>query len=346
LFLLLQGAAAAGSDAAAAAAADKQQKPAAPQPPPLQEDLQLPGATSSAAPAAAPVLSQLNGKQAHQLLQVWEFACCFGPLLDLREVPSLQQLEAGMLGCVSHTGTMASSLLAQITAAADGSNSSAEQQQEADVTADPEVTAAAAAAAAAAGADATALSAAAAAAASAEQVARDDAAGAAWVQLHVSLLRLLVQEIFGAVSGATFDTAAMKAAQLRDLRTATPYVDITTWPEAARRYLAAAATATFLAQGEPKSSATGSSAKELDLPGHLRCMEVQDWAQYLCGGLNMKDLVSRVALLPQVRRRLQQSVLLLQLLLYCGAFVRRQCCVVHCFLSLVAGLMLMLLCLG
>ncbi|WIA14572.1 hypothetical protein OEZ85_003088 [Tetradesmus obliquus] len=108
-----------------------------------------------------------------------------------------------------------------------------------------------------------------------------------------------VQEIFGAVSGATFDTASMKAAQLRDLRTATPYVDITTWPEAARRYLAAAATATFLAQGEPKSVATGSSAKELDLPGHLRCMEAQDWAQYLCGGLNMKDLVSRVALLPQ-----------------------------------------------
>ncbi|WIA34750.1 hypothetical protein OEZ86_013057 [Tetradesmus obliquus] len=108
-----------------------------------------------------------------------------------------------------------------------------------------------------------------------------------------------VQEIFGAVSGATFDTTSMKAAQLRDLRTATPYVDITTWPEAARRYLAAAATATFLAQGEPKSVATGSSAKELDLPGHLRCMEAQDWAQYLCGGLNMKDLVSRVALLPQ-----------------------------------------------
>jgi hypothetical protein len=145
------------------------------------------------------------------------------------------------------------------------------------------------------------LTAAAAVAAGAEQVARDDAAGAAWVQLHVSLLRLLVQEIFGAVSGAMYNTAAMKAAQLRDLRTATPYVDVTTWPEAARRYLAAAATATFLAQGEPQSSATGSSAKELDLPGHLRCMEVQDWAQYLCGGLNMRDLVSRVALLPQVR---------------------------------------------
>jgi hypothetical protein len=297
----VQGAAAAaGPDAAAAA--DKQPKPAAPQPPPLQEDLQLPGATSSAAPAAAPVLSQLSGKQAHQLLQVWEFACCFGPLLDLGEVPSLQQLEAGLLGCISHTGTMASTMLAQITAAAGSSGAGdADNQQQQEVEVDPEVTAAAAAAAAAAaGADPAALSTAA-AAANPEQVSRDDAAGAAWVQLHVSLLRLLVQEIFAAVSGATFDTAGMKAAQLRDFRTATPYVDITTWPEAARRYLAAAATATFLAQGELKSSATGSSAKELDLPGHLRCMEVQDWAQYLCGGLNMRDLVSRVALLPQVR---------------------------------------------
>ncbi|KAF6256132.1 hypothetical protein COO60DRAFT_144260 [Scenedesmus sp. NREL 46B-D3] len=300
-----EGGAAAGADAATAAAAgDKQQKPAAPLPPPLQEDLQLPGATSSPSPAAAPVLSQLNGKQAHQLLQVWEFACCFGPLLELGEVPSLQQLEAGLLGCISHTGTMASSMLAQLSSAAAagsggdaGPGAAAQQQQESE--ADPEVTAAAAAAAAAAGADSEALRAAAAAAASAGQVAWGDAAGAAWVQLHISLLRLLVQEIFGAVSGATFDIAGMKAAQLRDLRTAMPHVDITTWPEAARRYLAAAATATFLAQGEPKSSATGSSAKELDLPGHLRCMEVQDWAQYLCGGLNMRDLVSRVALLPQ-----------------------------------------------
>jgi hypothetical protein len=54
-------------------------------------------------------------------------------------------------------------------------------------------------------------------------------------------------------------------------------------------------------QGEPKSSATGSSARELDLPGQLRSMEVQDWAQYLAGGLNAPDLISRVALLPQVR---------------------------------------------
>jgi hypothetical protein len=55
-------------------------------------------------------------------------------------------------------------------------------------------------------------------------------------------------------------------------------------------------------QGEPKSSATGSSARELDLPGQLRSLEVQDWAQYLAGGLNAPDLISRVALLPQVCR--------------------------------------------
>lgn len=53
-------------------------------------------------------------------------------------------------------------------------------------------------------------------------------------------------------------------------------------------------------QGEPKSSAVGAVARELELPGQLRSMEVQDWAQYLCGGVNVDDLVSRVALLPQV----------------------------------------------
>eukprot|EP00879_Flechtneria_rotunda_P015560 GHRR01016273.1.p1 GENE.GHRR01016273.1~~GHRR01016273.1.p1 ORF type:complete len:376 (+),score=247.41 GHRR01016273.1:1-1128(+) len=126
-----------------------------------------------------------------------------------------------------------------------------------------------------------------------------DAAGAAWVQLHIAILRHLVEDVFSAVSAATFDTDSMKGAALRDLRAATPHVDTTTWPEAARRYLAAAATATFLAQGEPQSSAAGSSAKELDMPGHLRSMEAPDWAQYLCGGLNMPDMVSRVALLPQ-----------------------------------------------
>jgi len=46
----------------------------------------------------------------------------------------------------------------------------------------------------------------------------------------------------------------------------------------------------------------GAVARELELPGQLRSMEVQDWAQYLCGGVNVDDLVSRVALLPQVRQ--------------------------------------------
>jgi hypothetical protein len=53
-------------------------------------------------------------------------------------------------------------------------------------------------------------------------------------------------------------------------------------------------------QGEPKSSATGSSVRELPLPGQLRSMEVPDWAQFVAGGLNAPDLISRVALLPQV----------------------------------------------
>lgn len=46
----------------------------------------------------------LQGHLADQLLQVWEFACCFGPLLGLEQVPSPQQLERGLLGVVSHTG--------------------------------------------------------------------------------------------------------------------------------------------------------------------------------------------------------------------------------------------------
>lgn len=56
------------------------------------------------------------------------------------------------------------------------------------------------------------------------------------------------QDVFTAVSNAVFDTEGMRAAALRELRSATPVVDDTTWPEAARRLLAATATATFLAQ--------------------------------------------------------------------------------------------------
>lgn len=270
---------------------DKQQQSQRSLPPaavPLQEDLLLSGVNSKPAPAASAAFRVLKGEQAEQLLQVWEFACCFGPLLGLEQVPSLQQLEAGVLGLVSHTGTMASSMLDRVDPA---SNSSSQQQPASDAEAAEDVSPAAAAARSAA---ATALG------ISQEQIESEAAAGNSWVQLHTAVLGILVEDVFTAVSNATFDTEHMKAAQLRELRAAMPQVDFTTWPEAARRYLAAAATATYLAQGEPKSSATGSNAKELDMPGHLKSMEVQDWAQYLCGGLNVPDLISRIALLPHV----------------------------------------------
>jgi hypothetical protein len=111
--------------------------------------------------------------------------------------------------------------------------------------------AAAAAATPAAGGNtdpAAAAVAAAAAALSLEQLAFDAAAGAAWVRLHTSLLQVLVQDVFSAITAVVFDTEAMRAAALRELRAATPVVDETTWPEAARRLLSATATATFLAQ--------------------------------------------------------------------------------------------------
>lgn len=219
-----------------AAAADAAAK-APPAPVVLQEDLTLPGVSTSPAPAAAPVLSVLQGLLADQLLQAWEFACCFGPLLGLEEVPSLQQLERGLLGVVSHTGTVASSICDKLRNSSSGDAAGGD----------------AAAAAAAADASAAHLSAAAAAAAAAvplttEQLDFDDAAGAAWVQLHVAVLNALVQDVFTAVSNVVFDTENMRAAAMRELRAATPVVDVTTWPEAARRLLAATSTATFLAQ--------------------------------------------------------------------------------------------------
>jgi hypothetical protein len=117
----------------------------------------------------------LQGALADQLLQVWEFACCFGPLLGLEQVPSPQQLERGLLGVISHTGTAASSIL---TAPPDG-----DHHPHRDA---PDNTAAAAGVAAGdAGAAAVDVS--------PEQVEFDAAAGAAWVQLHVAVLSVLVQ---------------------------------------------------------------------------------------------------------------------------------------------------------
>jgi hypothetical protein len=103
--------------------------------------------------------------------------------------------------------------------------------------------------------------------ASAEQLAFDAAAGSAWVQLHTAVLGVLVQDVFAAVSGAVFDTENMRAAAMRELRAATPVVDERTWPEAARRLLAATATATFLAQVRQGSWPT---VITINLPGCRR----------------------------------------------------------------------------
>lgn len=191
--------------------------------------------------AVLPCCCLLQGPLADQLLQVWEFACCFGPLLGLEQVPSPQQLERGLLGVVSHTGTAASTLLTalpggQASAAAAGGDAAAGDKAAGETST----------AAAAGGPDAAA--AATAAALSGEQLEFDAAAGSAWVQLHVAVLSVLVQDVFAAVSNAVFDTESMRAPAMRELRAATPVVDVTTWPEAARRLLAATATATFLAQ--------------------------------------------------------------------------------------------------
>jgi len=233
----------AGGGGAADAAAAAIKAPAA-SAPALQEDLTLPGVSSSPAPAAAPVLSVLQGPLADQLLQVWEFACCFGPLLGLQQVGSPQQLERGLLGVVSHTGTVASSMMDKLR----GDTSTAAAPEDGRATAPAAAAAQAGSEPAQAAAAAVAAAAAAAVPLTAEQLAFDAAAGSAWVQLHVAVLNVLVQDVFSAVSHAVFDTENMRAAALRELRAATPVVDETTWPEAARRLLAATATATFLAQ--------------------------------------------------------------------------------------------------
>ena len=144
------------------------------------------------------------------LLQVWEFACCFGPLLGLEKVPSPQQLEAGLLGLVSHTGTMASSVARQLADV----QQQQQQQQPVDVlSVESAATAPSAAAAAAVGSGLD-----------DDQLQADAAAGSAWVQLHVGILSLLLDDIFQAVAGATFDMEHMKAGELRELRAAAPQV--------------------------------------------------------------------------------------------------------------------------
>lgn len=57
--------------------------------------------------------------------------------------------------------------------------------------------------------------------------------------------------------------------QRRDLEKCFPPITAATWPEVARRYLAAAAAARYLGTSEPKSSALVS----LQLPGQLTNLE-------------------------------------------------------------------------
>lgn len=57
--------------------------------------------------------------------------------------------------------------------------------------------------------------------------------------------------------------------QGRDLSSAAPALTAATWPEAARRYLAAAAAARYLSTSEPRSAAL----KSLGLPGQLANLE-------------------------------------------------------------------------
>ena len=71
-------------------------------------------------------------------------------------------------------------------------------------------------------------------------------------------------------------------------------------PPLPRSYLIAAAVAGHLSGSERRSAAAGTVA--LGLPGQLACLEPADWLHHLCGGLNFRDLVSKVALLPQARR--------------------------------------------
>lgn len=255
----------------------------------------------------------LQGHLADQLLQVWEFACCFGPLLGLEQVPSPQQLERGLLGVVSHTGapcsravmlvlpcrwwsvrcpaalhdwqalchiaacavpcttpaclcadvsfagTVASTVLDNLRSSGSGSAAPGDHAAAADAANSAPKTPAAAAGSSAAAVAAAAVP------VSAEQLAFDAAAGSAWVQLHVAVLSVLVGDVFAAVSAAAFDVEAMRQAKQRELRAATPVVDETTWPEAARRLLAATATATFLAQvgrshWAPRGFCTGAKA--------------------------------------------------------------------------------------
>eukprot|EP00798_Chlamydomonas_sp_ICE-L_P016238 gene16238-22404_t len=110
----------------------------------------------------------------------------------------------------------------------------------------------------------------------------------------IALVKMLVKDVTNALDShmAGFANALNK----RDMAGASPPINEHTWPEVARRYLAAAATASFMGLSEPRSTALST----LQLPGSLSNLEAEDWQSYLLAGLNCPGLVSRVALLPQV----------------------------------------------
>ncbi|GIL79624.1 hypothetical protein Vretimale_12325 [Volvox reticuliferus] len=122
-------------------------------------------------------------------------------------------------------------------------------------------------------------------------------------EVHLALVRLLVDEALDELLAHTAETSNLNR---RDLSSAAPPITAVTWPELARRYMAAAATARYLATSEPRSSALAS----LQLPGQLQNLEPADWLHYLLAGLNFPHLLSRIALLPHASSRWAADALL------------------------------------
>jgi hypothetical protein len=196
----------------------------------LLEDMELPGATNMQLPGGAAALQHLSGEQAADLMQVWQFCCRFGSVLDLPEVPTLKQLEQGLLGVVSHSGLTAAlvqaaqsaaGLAAGLTSVGSDAAPAAAEEAQAGAAAGEDAAAAGgtlegapstaslhkdgsgslAGAPSAAGATGQRSSSSSSSSTSADKDSAA-AAGDAWVKLHVALLELLVGDAYGAVSTA------------------------------------------------------------------------------------------------------------------------------------------------
>jgi hypothetical protein len=187
----------------------------------LLEDMELPGAANMQLPGGAAALQHLSGEQAADLMQIWQFCCRFGAVLDLAEVPSLKQLEQGLLGVVSHSGLTAAGLQAVQSAAGAagltgmGSGAAPAAAEEGQAAAAAEAGEEAGAAGGSAegavsllrdGSGSLAAAPGAPGQRSSSSAGDKDsaaaAAGEAWVGLHVALLELLVGDAYGAVSTA------------------------------------------------------------------------------------------------------------------------------------------------